>query len=189
MATKSSRSARRPTPSEATDIGAALDAAGNNLRDAVDALLLKVQQEDSEAQFECSREAQQAELDQRKGDADAQFAYMTALREAEGRDDYPSVALDLAHKFEQGVQERRLEAHKRVSEAGEAYRRSVEDSRQRYADELREIYRQHIAALKAVWASIEPEAVENDELARLGHLTMAAAQSLPAAERQATSDK
>lgn len=165
---------------EAKPVRETLCEAQDELRAALGELHLRAQRQDFEARLAASREIQEAEAEKAAADSEAYWAWMEGMQGAAQGGVDATAAFDRGHEYQRGLHERAMETQRRVMEAGRGYQESAQAAQEEFLDSLREIHQNHIAKLKAIWAALDPEAVDPQDLAAIAQLTSVAAQGLPA---------
>lgn len=157
----------------------AVHEASEELRLALQDLYLRSQRRDFEAKLQCTRETQEAEFEHRKAEAEAYWTWMEASHAMAAGEGGAGEAVEQSFEYQRGAHERAIEVQRRAAESGRAYAEATEAGQREFLENLQDIHRSHVARLKEIWAGVDPDSVRPEELAVIGHVVAAAAQSMP----------
>ncbi len=157
----------------------ALTSAADAKRAALSEFHLACQRNEFEAQQRLSKEIQQAHADLEAGEGEARVEYLGFVASLESNEMAPEDAVEARHQLEKDAHERRATAETRVQAAHQAYADRAKESRQELADQWAAINHDLVRRIQEIWAGIDPETVESDELAALASLTAEASQHVP----------
>ncbi len=163
----------------------AVHEASEELRLALQELYLRNQRRDFEAKLECTRAMQEAEFDHRKAEAEAYWSWMDASRGIAADQERAGETVEQSFEYQRGAQERAIEVQRRAADSGRAYAETMEAAQREFLEDLHDIHRSHVARLKEIWAEVDPDSVRPEELAVIGQVVGAAAQSMPPPRRTA----
>lgn len=146
---------------------------------ALNEFRLACQRNEFEAQQALTKEVQQAQAELDAGEGEAQVEFMGFTAALQSDEISPEEAIESRHQFERDAHERRRSAESRVEAAQRAYSDRAKESREELAQQWASINHDHLRRLQEIWAELDPEAVEPEDLVALAGLTAEAAQHVP----------